>query len=120
VATLDELDEFDLELEARVNGEVWSNGSTRDRRYSFGDVLAWASYGEDVFPGEVIGVGTVETGCGLELNRWIQPGDVLEMEMSGVGVLRNRVGAKRVAPPGAGLRTYTGAPRWSATANGGV
>jgi hypothetical protein len=47
----------------------------------------------------------------LELDRWIQPDDVVELEASGVGVLRNPVGPRQVAPPGASLASYTGAPR---------
>jgi 2-keto-4-pentenoate hydratase/2-oxohepta-3-ene-1,7-dioic acid hydratase in catechol pathway len=100
-------------MEARVNGEVWSTGNVRDRQYSFAEVLAWASYGEEVFPGEVIGIGTVGGGCGLELDRWIKPGDVIELAMDGVGVLRNRVGEKQATPPGAGLSSYAGAPRFT-------
>jgi 2-keto-4-pentenoate hydratase/2-oxohepta-3-ene-1,7-dioic acid hydratase in catechol pathway len=113
VATLDEIDEFEMELEARVNGEVWSRGTTAEREYSFGQVLAWASYCETVHPGEVLAIGTMPGCCGLELDRWIQPGDVLELEMTGVGVLRNRVGQKERAPSGSGLTTFTGAPRSS-------
>lgn len=112
IATLDELDEFDLTLEARINGERWAQSSTADRRYSMADVVAWASYGENVYPGEVLAIGTVEHGCGAELDRWIQPGDVVELEMTGVGVLRNTVGDKEIAPSGAGLPSYTGSPRF--------
>lgn len=113
VATLDELDEHAIELTARVNGEVWSHGTTANRQFDLAEVLAWASYGEDVYPGEFIGIGTVGGGCGAELDRWIQPGDVVELEASGIGVLRNRIGDRQSTPPGAGLSTYRGAPRFS-------
>jgi 2-keto-4-pentenoate hydratase/2-oxohepta-3-ene-1,7-dioic acid hydratase in catechol pathway len=74
------------------------------------EVLAWASLHEPVYPGEFFAVGTIGGGCGLELDRWIQPGDLVELEASGVGVLSNPVGAREAAPPGAGLPSYTGAP----------
>lgn len=111
VLTIDEVDEWAVHLSARVNGETWAAGTTRDRQFSFAEVLAWASLDEPVYPGEFFAVGTVGGGCGLELNRWIEPDDIVELEASGVGVLRNPVGARQVAPPGAGLRSYSGAPR---------
>jgi len=111
VLTMDEVDEWAVHLSARVNGETWAAGTTEDRQFSFAEVLAWASLDEPVYPGEFFAVGTVGGGCGLELNRWIQPGDVVELAASGVGVLRNPVGARQVAPPGAGLPSYAGAPR---------
>ena len=46
---------------------------------------------ETVYPGDVLGSGTVGGGCGLELERWLQSGDVVELEIEGIGVLRNRV-----------------------------
>lgn len=110
VLTIDEVDEWAVEMTARVNGEVWASGTTKDRQFSFAEVLAWASLSEDVYPGEFLGLGTVGGGCGLELDRWISPGDVVELEATGVGVLRNRVGEKEVVPEGAGLATYLGAP----------
>lgn len=110
VLTIDEVDEWDIRLSARVNGETWASGTTADRQFSFAEVLAWASLDEDVRPGEFLAVGTVGGGCGLELDRWIRPGDVVELEASGIGTLRNPVGERRVPPPGAGLRTYQGAP----------
>ena len=113
VLTMDEVDEFDIACQARVNGEVWASGNTGGRRFSFAEVLAWASYCEDVYPGEFLAVGTVGGGCGLELDRWIKPGDVVELEAAGIGVLRSPIGAKEEVPPGAGLASYTGSPRVS-------
>jgi 2-keto-4-pentenoate hydratase/2-oxohepta-3-ene-1,7-dioic acid hydratase in catechol pathway len=110
VLTMDEVDEWAVEMTARVNGEVWAAGTTKNRQFSFADVLAWASLDEDVYPGEFFALGTVGGGCGLELDRWIAPGDVVELEASGVGVLRNPVGGKRVPPPGAGVASYQGSP----------
>jgi len=110
VLTMDEVDEWAVQMSARVNGEVWAAGTTKNRQYSFSEVLAWASLDETVYPGEFFALGTVGGGCGLELDRWIQPGDVVELEASGVGVLRNPVGAPAVRPPGAGLASYQGSP----------
>ena len=112
LTTIDELDEFAIELIARVNGEEWARGTSAGRRYSFAEVLAWASYAEPLQPGEFLAVGTVGGGCGLEIDRWIQPGDVVELEAVGIGVLRNTVGPKQTAPAGAGLASYQGSPRF--------
>ncbi len=111
VVTMDEVDEWSVELSATVNGEVWAAGTTRQRQFSFAEVLAWASLDEQVYPGEFFALGTVGGGCGLELDRWIQPGDVVELEASGVGVLRNVVGDKQSHPDGAGIPSYHGSPR---------
>ncbi|MEK6443913.1 fumarylacetoacetate hydrolase family protein [Pseudonocardia sp. T1-2H] len=111
VTTIDEVDEFAVQCTARVNGEVWAQADTSGRRYSFAEVLAWASYCEPVYPGEFLAVGTVGGGCGLELDRWIQSGDVLELEASEIGTLRNVVAEKEKTPAGAGIPSYTGAPR---------
>ncbi len=110
VLTMDEVDEWAVEMTARVNGETWATGTTRNRQFSFAEVLAWASLDEPVHPGEFLALGTVGGGCGLELDRWIQPGDLVELEASGVGVLSNPVGARQIAPRGAGVPSYTGAP----------
>ncbi|GAA0553486.1 MULTISPECIES: fumarylacetoacetate hydrolase family protein [Streptomyces] len=110
VLTMDEVDEWSVRMSARVNGEVWATGTTANRSFSFSEVLAWASLDEDVYPGEFFGVGTVGGGCGLELDRWIQPGDILELDAAGIGTLRNPVGHKQVVPEGAGLATYHGSP----------
>jgi 2-keto-4-pentenoate hydratase/2-oxohepta-3-ene-1,7-dioic acid hydratase in catechol pathway len=110
VLTMDEVDEWAIQMSARVNGEVWAAGTTKNRQFSFAEVLAWASLDETVYPGEFFGLGTVGGGCGLELDRWIQPGDVVELEASGVGVLRNPVGPRQARPAGAGVASYQGSP----------
>ncbi|GAA3543744.1 hypothetical protein GCM10022222_29250 [Amycolatopsis ultiminotia] len=110
VLTMDEVDEWAVQMSASINGEVWASGSTKERQFSFAEVLAWASLDETVYPGEFFGLGTVGGGCGLELDRWIQPGDVVELAASGVGVLRNPVGERQTPPGGAGVATYQGSP----------
>jgi 2-keto-4-pentenoate hydratase/2-oxohepta-3-ene-1,7-dioic acid hydratase in catechol pathway len=104
--TPDEVDEFSLVMRARVNGELWSEGTSRERQFSFAEVVAWASYCETIYPGEFLAVGTVGGGCGYELNRWLKPGDLLELEAEGIGVLRNRIGHREQVPANAGLRSY--------------
>jgi 2-keto-4-pentenoate hydratase/2-oxohepta-3-ene-1,7-dioic acid hydratase in catechol pathway len=91
IVTADELDPYDLTMVARVNGEEWSRGSTSSMHWRFEEILAHVSASETVHPGEFIGSGTVGGGCGLELERFLQPSDVVELEVEGIGVLRNRL-----------------------------
>jgi len=83
---------------ARVNGEERSRGNFSDLYWSFGQILARASESVMLYPGDVIGSGTVGTGCLLELTKaqgpWLQPGDKIELEIEGIGVLRNHVSPK--------------------------
>ena len=92
IVTSDEIgDPHSLNMEARVNGVRWGGGNSRDMHHKFGDILAFISKSETLHPGEVIASGTVPTGCGLELNRFLAPNDVVDLEISGIGVLRNRI-----------------------------
>ncbi|MBW3658672.1 MAG: fumarylacetoacetate hydrolase family protein [Actinobacteria bacterium] len=95
LVTRDELDPLDLRPVARLNGEVVTDSRTSDMRWTFEQMLAYVSIDEDVFPGDVFGSGTVAGGCGLEHGRMLAPGDVLELDVPGIGVLRNRVGQPR-------------------------
>jgi fumarylacetoacetate (FAA) hydrolase len=99
---------YDLTMTARVNGVERSRGNWKDIHYSFAEMIARASQDAYLLPGEILGSGTVGTGCLLELTRgegpWLQPGDVVELEIERLGVLRNRVGEKPVRDPGAGIR----------------
>lgn len=87
---------YDLEMVARVNGEERSRGNWKDIHYSFGEMIARASADVTLFPGDVIGSGTVGTGCLLELTKaqgpWLQPGDVVELEIERFGILQNTIG----------------------------
>ncbi|HBX55712.1 fumarylacetoacetate hydrolase family protein [Pseudomonas sp. UBA2684] len=92
LVTADELgDPYDLNMVARVNGEEWGRGNTRDMRWRFEDVIAHVSRSETLYPGEFLGSGTVGNGCGLEQLRYLKPGDLVELEVDGLGVLRTRV-----------------------------
>lgn len=94
---------YDLRMMARVNGVEKSSGNWKDLHYSFGEMIARASQDTFLYPGDVIGSGTVGTGCLLELTRaegpWLQPGDVVELEIERLGVLRNRISRMQARPP---------------------
>lgn len=119
LVTLDELREFmmpakenhtganwNLTMKCLVNGIQVSEGNVGDMNWTFAEIIERASYGVDLYPGDVIGSGTVGTGCFLELNgtgklndpnykeQWLQPGDVVEMEIDGLGKLSNTIVAE--------------------------
>jgi len=116
LVTLDELEEFivpakenhvglnwNLNMKCFVNGIQVSSGNVADMDWTFAEIIERASYGVDLYPGDVIGSGTVGTGCFLELNgtgklndpnyteQWLQEGDVVEMEIDGLGKLSNTI-----------------------------
>jgi fumarylacetoacetate (FAA) hydrolase len=116
LVTLDELEAFsvpakenhvgktwNLEMKCWVNGVQVSCGNLSDMDWTFAEIIERASYGVDLYPGDVIGSGTVGTGCFLELNgtgklndpdyteQWLQPNDVVEMEIDGLGKLSNTI-----------------------------
>ena len=119
LVTLDELENFEipakeghvgkswnLPMKCWVNGTQVSEGNLGDMDWTFAEIIERASYGVDLYPGDVIGSGTVGTGCFLELNgtgklndpnyteQWIQPNDVVEMEIGQLGRLHNTVVAE--------------------------
>lgn len=87
-------DEFDPRRDnamvARVNGEEWSRGVTSAMYHDFATIVSYISQGETLHVGDVIGSGTVGSGCGLELKKFPRPGDLIELEVEGLGVLANR------------------------------
>jgi fumarylacetoacetate (FAA) hydrolase len=119
LVTLDELEEFvvpckenhfgkswNLKMKCWVNGVQVSEGNLSDMDWTFAEIIERASYGVELYPGDVIGSGTVGTGCFLELNgtgklnnpdyieQWLQPNDVVEMGIDGLGKLSNTVVAE--------------------------
>lgn len=92
IVTLDEVELDDIAASVRVNGETWGSDSTANMHHRFADMIAYSSMDQVLHPGEVIGSGTLAGGSGLELDRWLQPGDLVELEAEGIGVLRNRIG----------------------------
>ena len=93
VVTPDEFEGASGTMVARVNGEERSRGSLADMYHSWDTIVAHAARNTHLRPGDVLGSGTVGTGCILELGdgRWLQRGDVVELEVEGIGVLRNRI-----------------------------
>jgi 2-keto-4-pentenoate hydratase/2-oxohepta-3-ene-1,7-dioic acid hydratase in catechol pathway len=99
IVTADEIDpRAGLRMSASVNGEEWCRASTDMMHWSFPQMIVHTSRGEDVWPADVYGSGTPFGGCGLDLDRWLSPGDLVELEVEGIGVLANRV--IRAAPAG--------------------
>ncbi len=92
ITTCDEVDVTHLDMVARVNGEEWSRGSSSSLTWKIEELIAYASKGETIWPGEVFGSGTVGTGSGAEHGKKLHPGDVVELEVQGIGILRNRIG----------------------------
>jgi fumarylacetoacetate (FAA) hydrolase len=88
---------FDLVMTAEVNGQKVSKGNLKDMTFTFAQILERASYGTMLYPGDVIGSGTVGTGCFLELNgsgitnQWLAPGDEVVLEIERLGRLVNRI-----------------------------
>jgi len=94
---------YNLSMKCWVNGKQVSEGNVGDMDWTFAEIIERCAYGVDVMPGDVIGSGTVGTGCFLELNgtgllhdpnykvQWLQEGDVVEMEIEGLGRLKNTI-----------------------------
>jgi fumarylacetoacetate (FAA) hydrolase len=92
---------YNLKMNCSVNGKQVSSGNMADMDWTFAEIIERCAYGCDVLPGDVIGSGTVGTGCFLELNgtgllndpnyptQWLQPGDLVEMDITGLGMLSN-------------------------------
>jgi fumarylacetoacetate (FAA) hydrolase len=90
---------YDLNMVARVNGVEISKANFKDIYWSFGEIIARASDACELQAGDVIGSGTVGTGCLLELTKaegpWLNAGDLVELEIERIGILKNIVGGKR-------------------------
>ena len=113
IVTPDELEDrhagrpgvYDLAMVARVNGVEKSRGNWKELHYSFGDMIERASADAFLLPGEIVGSGTVGSGCLLELTQgqgpWLEAGDEVELEIERLGLLRNVVGPplKQRVPP---------------------
>jgi len=94
---------YNLSMTCSVNGVKVSQGNLSDMDWTFAEIIERASYGATLFPGDVIGSGTVGTGCFLELNgtgklqdpsyteQWLKAGDIIEMEIEGLGKLTNTI-----------------------------
>jgi fumarylacetoacetate (FAA) hydrolase len=98
---------YNLQMNCRVNGVQVTAGNMADMDWTFAEIIERCAYGCDILPGDVIGSGTVGTGCFLELNgtgllndpayqtQWLQPGDLVEMDITGLGFLSNVIVAEK-------------------------
>ena len=98
---------YDLKMTAKHNGKLISEGNLKDMNWTFAEIIERASYGVELYPGDVIGSGTVGTGCYLELNgtkaleakekgedfapTWLKEGDTIELEIEELGMLKNKI-----------------------------
>ncbi len=82
-----------LAVRVVVNGELWGEGSTAGPQHSLAEMVAYASLGEQVLPGEVMASGTIPGCSGMETGRWLSPGDQITLEIERVGTLSNRIGS---------------------------
>jgi 2-keto-4-pentenoate hydratase/2-oxohepta-3-ene-1,7-dioic acid hydratase in catechol pathway len=95
IVTPDEIQDLaSLRMIARINGEVWSEGRFGTIHWSFSQMIEHVSRDECIYPGDLFGSGTVGGGCGLELDRYLQPGDVVELEIQPIGILRTTIAAQ--------------------------
>lgn len=93
LVTLDELPNLkDLPCSVRVNGELWSESNAGQPHWALAELVAHASRGEAILPGDVLATGTVGRGCGLELDRYPQAGDRIALWMEGLGELVTPLG----------------------------
>jgi 2-keto-4-pentenoate hydratase/2-oxohepta-3-ene-1,7-dioic acid hydratase in catechol pathway len=98
LVTPDEIgDPSTLSVRVRVNNEPRSTGTTGAMQWRPEDIIEFLSREETLYPGDVVGCGAITGGCGRDLGLWVRPGDVIELEIEKIGVLRNRV--VRDAPP---------------------
>jgi 2-keto-4-pentenoate hydratase/2-oxohepta-3-ene-1,7-dioic acid hydratase in catechol pathway len=81
-----------LSFTVHVNGKRWGAGTTAGMAHSLGTVVAYASLGERLVPGELLGLGTLPGGSGMETNQWLKPGDTIELTIKGIGTLTNIIG----------------------------
>lgn len=92
IVTPDEILNLDaLVMIARINGEVWSEGRFGSIHWSFPQMIEHVSQDETIYPGDLFGSGTVGGGCGLEFDRYLNPGDVVELEIQPIGILKTRI-----------------------------
>lgn len=97
IVTRDELPDVSaLTMRSRINGEVQGEGVLGAMQHSFEACIAFVSRDETLYPGDVFGSGTMGNGCGFETGRYLAPGDVIEIEVEGIGTLRSTIGERRV------------------------
>ncbi|MBW9110399.1 fumarylacetoacetate hydrolase family protein [Microbacterium ureisolvens] len=99
IVTMDEIPSIiGLTGQVRVNGEVWSDTRVEDFIWTPEETVSYVSQLDGLQPGDLIGSGTMAFGAGAELRRFLQPGDLLELELEKVGVLRSPIAAQKETP----------------------
>jgi 2-keto-4-pentenoate hydratase/2-oxohepta-3-ene-1,7-dioic acid hydratase in catechol pathway len=88
-AVIDRLDR--LTASVAINGNTVSRSRTQGMRYSMAEAIAHVSQSEQLYPSELLCTGTLPGGCGMELGRWLAPGDELHLEIDGIGVIEHRI-----------------------------
>jgi 2-keto-4-pentenoate hydratase/2-oxohepta-3-ene-1,7-dioic acid hydratase in catechol pathway len=92
IVTKDELtDPYNLTMIVRVNGEERGRGNSGENQHNFERCIAQVSRSETLYPGEILGLGTVGNGSGFESLTWLESGDVVELEIEGIGIIKNRI-----------------------------
>ena len=91
LVTPDSFEVTEASMTAEVNGETWSEGVAGEMYHSFGDIIEYVSQNETLYPGDVLGSGTVGEGCGLELGKFLEKGDTVTLHIEGIGRLENTV-----------------------------
>ncbi|PLR82989.1 fumarylacetoacetate hydrolase domain-containing protein 2 [Bacillus canaveralius] len=95
IVTADEIpDIYNMAMKAKVNNEVWCDDNSGSIYWKFEDLVAHASMGEYLQVGEVLGTGTIGWGSGAEREKFLYPGDEVELEVEGIGILKNRIVAE--------------------------
>jgi 2-keto-4-pentenoate hydratase/2-oxohepta-3-ene-1,7-dioic acid hydratase in catechol pathway len=94
IVTADEVDAGNLRMSVRVNGETRGEDNSGSMHHKFGDMISYASQAQTIYPGEVFGSGTAAGGAGIEIDRYLNEGDVVELDIEGIGILRNTIGRK--------------------------
>lgn len=97
IVTADEFDfkEPDLTMKATINGELWSQGQSGDSHYSWAEMITHVADNEWLMAGDLLGSGTVGTGCGLEIDKWLKSDDTIELFVEKIGTLKNKIGLKQ-------------------------
>lgn len=91
LVTADAIDPTDLEMRARIGDDLISEGTSGGMQHSWTEMVAHASDGETLYPGDVLGSGTIGNGCGWENDVWLDRGDEVTLEVEGIGTLRNTI-----------------------------
>jgi 2-keto-4-pentenoate hydratase/2-oxohepta-3-ene-1,7-dioic acid hydratase in catechol pathway len=91
LVTADEFDPETASMSAEVDGETWSEGTPGEMYHSFADIIEHVSQSETLYPGDVLGSGTVGGGCGLELGQFLESGNTVTLHVEGIGTLENTI-----------------------------